>query len=154
MCTHSTIVSYILCILSCTMCLFRFVRSPFLLFCYSKKNSAPLKRRQNWCQPPLPATRIPSRANGGAPVPSASPQPLIHLHCLFPTGSILIINHAKPDPPSHFLPNMPSAVSPTRPSKPFSNRHAKPSPVRQSRHSSSDYLPLQAISEPTCQAKR
>ena len=40
----------------------------------------------------------------------------------------------------------------TYPSKPFSNRHAKPRPVSQSRHFSTDYLPLQAIFKPTHQA--
>ena len=38
------------------------------------------------------------------------------------------------------------------PSKPFLNRHGKPSAMRQSRHSPTDYLPLQAIFEPTSQA--
>ena len=32
--------------------------------------SAPLQNQRNWCQPPLPTARRPSRANGGAPVPA------------------------------------------------------------------------------------
>ena len=34
------------------------------------KYSASLQPQQNWCQPPLPIARRPSRANGGAPVPA------------------------------------------------------------------------------------
>ena len=69
---------------------------------------------------------------------------------------------ALPAPPTHFLTDTPiqslwdSLIIPQQincPSKPFSSRHTKPSPVIQSHHSSIDYLPLQAISEPTRQAK-
>ena len=38
MCIHSTIVSYVLLILSCTMCYFRFVCTLFILFCLSDTN--------------------------------------------------------------------------------------------------------------------
>ena len=67
MCSHSTIVSYVLFILSCTTYSFRFVCTIFVLFCFSdKKYSASLQHRRNWCQPLLPIARRPSRANGGA----------------------------------------------------------------------------------------
>ena len=38
-CSHSTIFSYVLFILSCTMCYFRFVCTLFILFCFSDTNT-------------------------------------------------------------------------------------------------------------------
>ena len=91
---YSTIVSYVLFILSCTTFEVRIFLQPwynfivrilYTIFYYVLVQiyvqpiciillilhhySAPLQRRRNWCQPPLPAARRPSGANGGAPVP-------------------------------------------------------------------------------------
>ena len=46
------------------------MQSICIIFLPQHKYSAPLQHRRNWCQPPLPTTRRPSRANGGATVPA------------------------------------------------------------------------------------
>ena len=68
----------------------------------------------------------PSRANVGALIPSARPQPSIRLHCPYPIGSTRPIKSVKPTPPIHFI------------------QHAK---------CCVPYLPLKAISEPIRQVK-
>ena len=45
-----------------------FAQSICIIFLLQHKYSAPLQHKRNWCQPPLPTARRPSRANGGAPV--------------------------------------------------------------------------------------
>ena len=117
-----------------------------------KKYSVPLQHRRNWCQTLHPTARRPSRVNGGTPILAARPQPTIRTQWPVPIWSTLHIKPAKPASPSHFLTNTPSPVSLDCPSKPFTNRHATISAVRHSRNSSTDYLPLQAILEPKCQA--
>ena len=124
-----------------------------VIFIIGHKYSVPLQHQRNWCQPTLPAARRPPRFNGGATVPVAYNQPSIRTNCPVSIGSTQPTKPANPDPLYHFLTNTPSSVSLICPSKPFSNRHANPIPVRHSRHSSTDYLSLQAILEPTHQSK-
>ena len=92
---YSTIVSYVFFILFCTTLEVRICVQPwyncivhilytilyyvlvpicvqyiFIILLLRHKYSAPLQHRSNWCQPPLPTARRPSRANGGAPIPA------------------------------------------------------------------------------------
>ena len=46
------------------------VHSICIILLLQQKYVAPLQHRHNWCQPPLPTARRPSRANGGARVPA------------------------------------------------------------------------------------
>ena len=58
------------------------VQSICIILMLWHKYSAPLQHRRNWCQPPLPTARRPSRSNSGSPVltpanvgPSRPPPP-------------------------------------------------------------------------------
>ena len=117
------------------------VQSICIILLLWHKYSAPLQHQLNWCQPPIPVACRPSRANVGAPVLAARPQLLIRLHYPVPMGSTRLITPVKTAPPSHIWTNTPSTVSLTCHFKPFSDQHANPSPVSQSCHSSTDYLP-------------
>ena len=94
----------------------------YFIFLLWHKYSAPLQHRRNWFQSKITASCRPSRANGGAPIPVAFPQPSIHPHWPVPIGSNRPIKPANNSPQSYFLTNTPSSVSLTCPSKPFSNR--------------------------------
>ena len=45
------------------------VHSICIILLLGHKYSVSLQHRRNWCQPPLPIARRPSRANGSAPIP-------------------------------------------------------------------------------------
>ena len=45
-------------------------KSICIILLLRQKYSAPLYNQRNWCQPPLPTARRPSRSNGGTPVPA------------------------------------------------------------------------------------
>ena len=56
------------------------VQSICIIFLIWHKYSASLQHQCNWCQPPLPTTRRPSRANGVTPVPA--PMAALPFRCL------------------------------------------------------------------------
>ena len=67
----STVTSYVIFVLSCTILQFRSVYSVFLFsFCTEKNTLCPPQRRWKWWHSLLPATRRILRANGGAPYSS------------------------------------------------------------------------------------
>ena len=67
-CIHSTILLYVLFILSCTTCYYDLCAVYLYYSAATKKYYISLKHRRNWFQPPLTTSHRPSRANGGAPV--------------------------------------------------------------------------------------
>ena len=128
MCSHSTIVSCVFFILSCTTCLFQFfVRYICIILLLRHKYSAPLQHQRNWCQPPLPTTCHPSRANGGT--------------------AVLVPDYVGPSipPPSHQRPlqsihiTQPVAHQPAHKSQ-FLLADLRPIPIRSSRYDLSDMI--------------
>ena len=110
-CSHNTIISYLIFIISCTTLEVRIcVHSICIILLLRHKYSASLHHRRNWCQLPLTISRRPSRANGGSPVPS----PMVAL----PFWRVL--TSVRPNP---VLPT-PHPVHPAHPAYPGSNQPA------------------------------